>query len=186
MKNDFVYQLGGVREGVFLYAPIFMYIFLKMRADFQKNENDINEIVDKISGKPCNQWPQEYKEEFEKLFTPEKKWIDLQREFIYFLIFIFSGYTFNHIKKDDQERMQFTLDYLFEIFKDNKQPWFILPPDKNAYNKYHNSDNPLLIFHSSISQASGEKDALFILEFISLINGVSKFYIKPAVDKLFQ
>lgn len=186
MKNDFVYQLGGVREGVFLYAPVFMYIFLRMRADFQKNDSDINEIVDKISGRPCNQWPKEYQEDFEKLFTPEKKWIDLQREFIYFLIFIFSGYTFNYIKKNDQERMEFTLDYLFEIFKDNRQPWFILPPDEDAYNKYHNSDSPLLIFHTAISKISEEKDSLFLANFITIINSISKFIIKPAVDKLFR
>jgi hypothetical protein len=186
MKNDFVYQLGGAREGVFLYAPVFMYVFLKMRSDFQKNENNINEIVDRISGRPCNQWPKEYQEEFEKLFTPEKKWIDLQREFLYFLIFIFSGYVFDYIKKDDQERMKFTLDYLFEMFKDDRQPWFALHPDEDAYSKYQSSDNPLLVFHSAISKASEEKDSLFIFDFITQTTGISKFYIKPAIDKLFK
>lgn len=186
MKNDFVYQLGGIREGVLLYAPVFMYIFLKMRSDFQKNKNNINEIVDKISGRPCNQWPKEYQEEFEKLFTPEKKWIDLQREFIYFLIFIFSEYTLSHIKQGDKERMEFTLDYLFEIFKDDRQPWSILPPDEDAYNKYKSSDNPLLVLNSAIGKVSNKKDILFLLGFIEVITGILRFYIKPAVDKLFK
>jgi hypothetical protein len=57
---------------------------------------------------------------------------------------------------------------------------------EDAYTKYQSSDNPLLVFYTVISKTSGEDDALFLHNFIIQITGISKFYIKPAIDKLFK
>ena len=186
MKNNFAYQLGIVREGVYIYSPVFMYLFLKMREIFGTNNNDVDNIVSKISGLSCGQWPQQYQEDFEKLFILDEKLVNLQREFIYFSIFIFSEFAFNYIDKNDQEKKEFTLDYLFEIFKDNRKPWFIKPPSQDAYNKYRNSDNPILVLHNEISKVSEEKDVLFLADFVIVITSIVKFYIGSTVKKVFE
>lgn len=185
MNKKFEFQLNGLRAGVLMYAPIFMYSFLRMREKFQTNDDKSDNTIKNVVCRFYTQWPKSDQDKFERLFTPEKKWFRLQREFIYFLIYFFSNYASKYINKD-QDKTKTILDYLFEIFNDHNQPWFDIPLDEDAYSKYQQSDNPLITLQSKIVKISGEEDSVFLFSFIFRITGILKHFIKPTVNELFN
>lgn len=186
MLKDFNYQVNGLKYAVFLYAPIYMYIFLKMYESKDKDiSNELSKNIGNISGKMVSEWPKIECQEFNNLFTPEKKWINIQREFIYFLIFSISGYAFNFINISAQDKMFIIVDELFDVLRDKKTPWYKDPIDEDAYNKYKLSDNYLIKLNEEITKITGQDDSLFLVQFQTRITGIFKYHISPAIDKLF-
>lgn len=186
MDNNFEYKINGLRFGINTYSPIFMYLYLMMREKFQANDKEVEKTLEQIVGRPCIHWPEPIKNDFDRLFTLDLKYIRLQREIIYFLIYIFSNYAFQYIDTKDQDKMKIILDNLFEIFRKDDKPWTGAPPANDSYSKYQQSKNPLLTFQQEISKTTGEKDSLFLFGYITLATSLLKNFIKPTVDKLFN
>lgn len=189
MTQSFDQILKSLRDGVLLYSPILMYLFLK-RKEYGYQEQIISDTSfdweDGIYGLPINRWPQQEQNNFLKLFANDEKLYVLQREFIYFLIYLFSGYAFKYIPVEEQSRMRNVLDCLFDLFSYRNEPWFVTPPDQDAYSKYQNAENPLLLLSSEIRKITGEEDSMFLFQFIAEITSISTHFIKPSVEKLFN
>lgn len=176
------YRLDGVRAGILLYAPVLMYLFLKRQEEGINSNKKFD--VKEIAGRSVNEWPSNVQEDFEKLFKPDEKLIRLQKEFIYFLIFVYFGAIFNYLEDQSNNGQKIVLDYLFDIFDGGDAPW-LRDLDSDAFNKYVSaSDNFFMKFSNELSSITGEEDALFLHDFVTEAAGIFNFLIKPSVDKL--
>ena len=157
----------------------------KQKKDMEAITKEIEKSTEGLVGCPYSQWPEVRKKDFDRLaeILPKEKWIRLYAEVIYFLIFTISGYSCKYI---DQEDRVLIPDCLFEIF-DDSELWIEGQPEDDAYNKYAQAKiSPLEKFSHEIAKISGLEDEMFLMFFAFKVTGIFKFFIAPAIDKIFS
>lgn len=189
MTKDLNVKLDLLKSILNTYTNILVYIFLRMiKLDAVNNKNSMDKIineVEQIIGYPFSQWPENIKVYHDELWLvlPQENIFKLYREIIYYLIFIISGHAHKYIKSSEYKLM---LDRLFEIFKIPGVPWLENPPEKNAYNKYNEAENPLAKFAlNEIGKRTGQDDLLFLMDYSNYVMSIFKHAIIPTIDKIF-
>lgn len=179
-------HLHALKSGVTIFAPICLYSLLKT-IEIGKTEHGkkTDEIINKLAGIPLVDWPKDTKDDYyelsETLFSLE----ELQEVFAeihYFLIYIITGYISKYI---DQKNQKLVLDALFDLFSD-KQTWENKYPEDDAFTKYRESENSLLEFSNQIAKSTRMTDAMTLFDYSTDITSINKFFIQPALDKIFS
>lgn len=178
-------QLHALKSGVIIFAPLYLYSFLKLIETRKiKREKGIGEIINEIAGLPLSEWPPNTKEDYYALSETLLNLDQLKNTFAeihYFLIYTIAGYT---SKYTDQNGQELILDALFDLFN-NKQLWGNKYPENNAFTKYRKAQNLLLEFSNQISKTAGVSDSLLLFDFSIEATSINKFFIQPALDKIF-
>lgn len=184
-------KLGALRLCVTIYTSIFSYAFLRMlelrkNKSFEKDFKLVDEELEKIYGRLISEWPKDIESHyFEKLWfvLPQEQLFKFFRETIYYLIFICAGYARKYVKPSEHKLM---LDRLFEMFEISAgAPWLEKPPEKDAFNKYNNEENPMMKYHIyEIGEI--ESDALMLMDYQIIVTGTFKYMMTPWIDKIFE
>ena len=178
-------QLHALRSGVTIFAPLYLFALLKIiEADQTEQKKDFDEMINKLAGLPLVDWPKDAKEDYYKLLETLLNLNQLKNTFAeihYFLIYIITEHASKYI---DNEGQKLVLSSLLDLFND-KQLWGNEHPEESALSKYRKSNNFLFEFSSQIGKTAGVDDSLLLANFAVEVTSISKYFIQPALHKIF-
>lgn|GEM_PF-4374741 len=178
-------QLHELRMGVMIYSPLYLYSLLRIKEGTARHDKETDQAINKLAGLALAAWPKDSKDDYYKLLETLLSLEELKNTFAeihYFLIYTIAGYVSKYINQDDQKTV---LDALFDLFNDRKI-WESRYPENTAFTKYRESENFLLEFSNQISKTTGMTDSLLLADYAVEVSSINKFFIQPALDKIFS
>ncbi len=188
--------LDGIAQVLVLdihrFAGSLTFSILKIYELYSENKKEeLKEAVTKIKYwlavlKPYEEWSDSTKQELEVLSQGVgQKWLDINEECIYFLIYLGTSQFYGHLnEKDTKNLIDKMVYYYFDVYvksaenihkKDN--------PDVDFYNRYSKSDNPLQIFGCKVCNILGKEDVSLLTQVIFHAGGFAAFLGKFIKDK---
>lgn len=183
-------ELEALKSEVFIYAPICLYLTLKELEFYKTNGAPMSadakekKEIKKLYGVPLGEWPSKTKEDWYKLSEslPLKQTRKIFAEIHYFLIYSIGALSSKYLEEEGQT---IALDFLYDIFND-RNLWNAEDPTEDCFSKYRNSDNTFTTLINSIGDVINENDPLLTRSIAIEIASISKFFLAPAVDKIFN
>lgn len=200
-KSKFISDKGtGVLEGIaqilvldiHRFAGSLTFSTLKIYKLYSENKKEeLEEAVTKIKYwlvvlKPYEEWPDSAKQELEALSQGVgQKWLDVNEECIYFLIYLATSQFYGHLnEKDTKNLIDKVVYYYFDVYvkstenihkKDN--------PDADFYSRYSKSNNPLQIFGCRVCNILGKEGVSLLTHVIFHAGSFAAFLGKFIKDK---
>lgn len=182
-------KLEALRSGVYIYAPICLYLILKELEFYKKNKIPIpenakgTEEIEKLYGIPLGQWPSQIKEDYRRLSgsLPLEQLKKIFAEIHYFLIYSVGALSSKYL---DENGQTIVLDFLYDIFND-RNLWNPEDPTKDCFSKYRNSSNAFRTLSENLGDVITENDPLLAGSLTIDIASIPKFFLASVVDKIF-
>ncbi|MDP2940590.1 MAG: hypothetical protein Q8O13_11065 [Candidatus Omnitrophota bacterium] len=193
-------KVAGALEGIaqilvldiHRFAGSLTFSILKIYELYSENKKEeLKEAVTKIKYwlavlKPYEEWSDSTKQELEALSQGVgQKWLDINEECIYFLIYLATSQFYGHLnEKDTKNLIDKVVYYYFDVYvksaenihkKDN--------PDVDFYSRYSKSDNPLQIFGCKVCNILGKECAILLTQVIFHAGVFAAFLTKFIKDK---
>lgn len=131
------------------------------------------------------QWPEDVKADYRGLWdtVPHDMLQNISAEIYYCIIFWVAACAVPYVDLESQAEM---LDALFgEAFR-GETPWDAKFPAADAFTKYRQSKNPLLVFSNSLSLVTGVRDALDLMKLTTSVMDLIQDLVPQEVEKVFK
>ncbi|NOY35879.1 MAG: hypothetical protein GXP44_03130 [bacterium] len=182
-------ELEALKFGMSIYAPICLYLILKELSFYKISKTlipadaEIKGEIKKLYGVPFGEWPPHIKEDWYKLSEslPLEQIKKISAEVHYFLIYSMGALSSKYLEEEGQTMV---LDFLYDIFND-RDLWNPEDPTEDCFSKYRKSPNTFTTLIDNLGSVIAERDPLLTTSLAIDIAGIPKFFLAPAVDKIF-
>jgi hypothetical protein len=200
-KSKFIPDKGaGVLEGIaqmlvldiHRFAGSLTFSILKIYKLYSENrKEELEEAITKIKYwlavlKPYEEWPDGTKQELEILSQGVgQKWLDINEECIYFLIYLVTNQFYGYLnEKDTKNLIDKVVYYYFDVYVKSAENIYKKDnPEVDFYSRYSKSDNPLQIFGCKVCNILGKECVILLTQVIFHAGDFAAFLNKFIKEK---